>query len=253
MLNQKLPVIWSPRQGFVILIAFVVIYFALSGLHMAWVKHTIGFEAYLGPGPRMPPKVLILGQLFKAVAIGAVLYWLALKTAAQPASVLGLRMCERKWLVWALALALAGFVLMLVLAKFMVTALPDWARFAQARFAWSDAPAGQMLLLIGMTILITPVAEELFFRGFLLQWMGSRHRLWAAIGISSLMFGASHIIPSQVIVATFLAMGMSLLFLASRSILPSLIWHIVNNAIGVGMSLAANAGLLPSWLMPTAG
>lgn len=252
MLSQRLPAIWSPRQGFVILIVFLVIYFALSGAHMAWVKNTIGFEAYLGPGPRMPPKVLLLGQLFKAIAIAIALYWLALRAASQPAAVLGLRGCEWKWVWWALLLAVAGFVLTLILAKSMVTALPDWARFAVARFAWQDAPPGQMVLLLTMTILITPVVEELFFRGFLLQWMASRHPLWLAIGISSLMFGVSHMIPSQVIVATLLAIGMSTLFLLSRSIVPSLIWHIANNAIGVGMSLAANAGQLPSWLTPTA-
>lgn len=250
MLSQRLPAIWSPRQGFVILIGFLLIYFALSGLHMAWVKYTVGFEVYLGHGNRLPPKVLIFGQLFKAIAIAVVLYWLALRAAGHQTPVLGLVRCERKWLILAMVCTVLGFVLTLLLAKFMVHAVPEWAAFTQGRFAWTDAPKAQMLALLFLTVFVTPLAEELFFRGFLLQWMASRHPVWVAVGISSLMFGASHIIPSQVIVATALAIGMSALFLASRSLWPSLIWHIGNNAIGVGLSLAGNAGLLPNWLTP---
>ncbi|WP_413242898.1 CPBP family intramembrane glutamic endopeptidase [Pseudidiomarina sp.] len=88
-----------------------------------------------------------------------------------------------------------------------------------------------------MTVLITPVVEEIFFRGFLFQWMASRHRLWLAALISSVMFGASHIIPPQTISAAIMSLLITYLFVASKSLWPPIVCHIVSNLLSVSGNL----------------
>jgi membrane protease YdiL (CAAX protease family) len=241
---------WTYGQGFGVLIAFLVAYAALSAGHMGLVNATIGFEAYLGEGPRLPPHMLIVSQTIKAAALVGVVWLVALHWRGLDWRAVGFTPARARWFVAAIVVALLGFLASVVLAKLAVSAVPEWARLTASRYAWGDAPAWQMLILLGFTIFVTPVAEELFFRGFLLQWLASHRPLWLAILVSSVMFGASHIVPPQAIVAAAMAVLISILYVVSRSVWPCIVCHSLNNALGVGFGMAAEAGILPVWLTP---
>jgi len=253
MAARKLSGPWTFPQGLLVLVIFLVIYASLSATHMYWVKNTIGFDAYLGDGPRLPPKLLITSQLIKAATLIGVVWLIALKARNLSWDAIGLRRCHWGWLVAAVGVAVVGAAVSLLLAKALIFAAPDWGRFAASRYAWNDAPPWQMLFLIGITIVLTPIAEEIFFRGFLFQWMATHRPIWVAMLVSSAMFGASHIIPSQMIVAAFMSLLIISLFLASRSIWPCMVCHGVNNALGVFLGMAATENLLPLWLTPPMG
>lgn len=250
MPSRRLPVIWTYRQGLAVLVCFLLLIIGFSALHMGWVRWMYGFEAYFAGRSRMPPSLLIVSQTLKILAIVIALYWVALRLRGLDGRALGLQPCARRWLVWAVLAAVAGFVLSVALAKVLVAALPAWAPMTASRYAWSDGPAWQMILLLGLTIGCTPLAEELFFRGFLLRWMASHRPLWLAMGISALMFGASHLIPAQAITAALMSLLLGGLFLASRSVWPAVLCHVIFNALGVGLGMAARAGALPVWLTP---
>ena len=250
MTDRSLVLHWSPRAGFAVLIAFVLLYTGFSAGHMYWVKYTVGFEAYLGHGPRMPPKLLLTSQWLKATAIVLVLWWVALRPHRLDWRALGVRGCEPRWLFVAAVGAVLAFVLAVLLAKLMATQLPDWARFMRSRYAWGDAPPWQMLLLVATTVGVTPLVEELFFRGFLLPWMLARHRRGVAIAVCAVLFGASHLVPWQAFVAALLSLLLIWLYLRSGSIWPSVLCHAINNALGVGLGMAATAGMLPAALTP---
>ncbi|KFZ32069.1 hypothetical protein IDSA_05190 [Pseudidiomarina salinarum] len=237
MLNSKLAGPWSRKQGFAILISFVVIYFGLSWLSMLAVKYTIGFAALWGDSKSPPAILLTLSQLLKALVILAVIWSLALKRYQVSWSALGFRRVSVRWLYLAAGIAIAGFLLRILLAKVMVFAVPDWAAFAAAPIQLAGTSTLQLILFLVMTVLITPVVEEVFFRGFLFQWMASRHRLWLAALISSVMFGASHIIPPQAISAALMSLLIIYLFVASKSLWPPIVCHIVNNLLSVSGNL----------------
>ena len=241
---------WSQRRGFAVLLAFVVSYFLLSAMHMLLVRWTVGFDAYLGHGPRMPPGVLIAGQAIKAAVLLGALYWVALRPLGLDWSSVGFVPCKRGWLLAGAGVAIGGFALRLVLAKVLVMQLPDWARFAASPYAWGDAPPAVMLVLSMMTLAVTPVAEEAFFRGFLLPWMATYRPLWLAMLAGAAMFGASHIVPSQALSAALMSLLIMGLYLGSRSIWPCIACHALNNALGMGLGMAATAGLLPAALTP---
>lgn len=244
---------WSGKEGFVILLAFIGLIAVFTYGHMTLIKHTIGYEAYLGHGPRLPPSLLLTSQWLKAIAILVAIGWLALKRKHLGWEALGLRPCRRVWFVWAIVIPLLALPLLVVLAKTLVYALPDFARFAGSRYSWHDGPPALMLALVLTTTLVTPVVEEMFFRGFLFRWLAARRPLWVAVAVSSAMFGASHLVPAQVIVATLMSLGLLWLFLKSGSLWPCIVCHIVNNSIGVALGLAATAGVLPGMLTPPAG
>jgi membrane protease YdiL (CAAX protease family) len=56
---------------------------------------------------------------------------------------------------------------------------------------FADEPAMVPFLLVSVVI-AAPLAEELFFRGMLFQWLRARVPLWLAVASSALVFGIAH-------------------------------------------------------------
>jgi len=222
---------WTFRGGLAVLVSIVLLYTAVSAGHMLVVKHTIGFDAYLGEGPRLPQHLLLTMQLTKAVLLLLVLA-VALRSRGLGWSALGLRPTTWRWLALAVVVALAGFVLRLALARWMAATLPDWAAFMRSPYGANDAGLAVTLALGACTVLLTPFAEEVFFRGFLFTWMTGHRPVWLAMLVSSAIFGAMHIVPPQAISAALMALALSALYWYSRSLWPAVLCHVVGNAIG---------------------
>ncbi len=82
------------------------------------------------------------------------------------------------------------------------------------------------------TVLLTPFAEEAFFRGFLFTWMTGHRPVWLAMLVSSLIFGAMHIVPPQAISAGLMALALCALYWYSGSLWPPFVAHVIGNGIG---------------------
>jgi membrane protease YdiL (CAAX protease family) len=97
----------------------------------------------------------------------------------------------------------------------------------------------QLPISILFIVIIGPFAEELMFRGLLLDWLRQRIAAWQAVVLISLLFAALHGHSFGNGVAGWLALadrfllGMALSFLALRykSLRPSFILHAVNNGV----------------------
>ena len=241
---------WNFKQGFLILVSFTLLYISLSALHMVWVKSTIGFDEYIKNDTDFYTKLLIAGQSIKAVAIFLTIYFIALKRYQLNWHQLGFVPTTKRWLLMAVLVAIVGFFLRLLLMKFMAYEMPEWARFMKPplhNLHISGAVLGAFLLL---TIIITPVVEEVFFRGFLFQWMSGHRPVWLAAIVSSLMFGVSHIIPPQAISAALMSLMIIALYVYSRSLWPAIVCHMFNNALSIGGNILARMDRLPDYLMP---
>ena len=99
------------------------------------------------------------------------------------------------------------------------------------------------LMFLVTTILVTPFAEEIFFRGFLFKWMSGHRPIWLAALVSSTLFGVMHILPPQAISAALLALVLCWLYWRTGSIWPAIAAHVVNNALGVLIGASGLAGL----------
>jgi membrane protease YdiL (CAAX protease family) len=99
-----------------------------------------------------------------------------------------------------------------------------------------------------VVVLIGPFAEELMFRGLLLDWLRQRMPVWAAVLLGALLFGLAHGISvrsgasgwAQFVYRVILGVVASLLVLRFKSLRPSFVLHATNN----GIVLVAAAFLL---------
>lgn len=93
-----------------------------------------------------------------------------------------------------------------------------------------DSPL--LIQIIGVSIM-APLAEEIIFRcciqGTLKQGIGS----WAAIIVTSVVFGAMHGTPISFIYATALGILMGWLYDAFNSIIPSMAFHFAFNTLSL--------------------
>ncbi|MBB5212629.1 CPBP family intramembrane glutamic endopeptidase [Microbulbifer hydrolyticus] len=239
-LSQRPVSPWTFRAGLLVLVCFALLYTCTSAAHMLLVKHAIGFEAYLGDGPGLPQHLLLTLQLTKAVLLLGVLA-VALQRRGLDWATLGLRPTTRKWLMLAVLVAVAGLLIRLMLARWMSVAVPDWATFMRSPYGSVDSGMMVSIALGFCTVLLTPFAEEVFFRGFLFTWMTGHRPVWLAMLVSSLIFGAMHIIPPQAISAALMALALCALYWFSNSLWPPILAHVIGNGIAYFSMLANSA------------
>jgi uncharacterized protein len=104
-----------------------------------------------------------------------------------------------------------------------------------------------------MTCLLAPLAEEFFFRGFLLRVLHEKTGVVASVAITGIAFGLVHL-PSGdwigTIVLTLFGVGLCVLFLCTWSLIPCIMLHAFHNSISFGFTKE-----LPWWgfLLLTAG
>jgi membrane protease YdiL (CAAX protease family) len=101
-----------------------------------------------------------------------------------------------------------------------------------------------------MTCLVAPVAEEIFFRGFMFRVFNAKlGPVWGTL-LASVIFGSVHA-PNPVlglIALGVLGAGLCVLYLRVQSIIPGMAVHALNNSITFGITTklhdAAFAGLV---------
>ena len=99
-----------------------------------------------------------------------------------------------------------------------------------------------VLILAGfavMTCVLAPLAEEFFFRGFLLRVLHERTNAVIAVLVTGIAFGLVHL-PSGdwigTIVLSLFGMALCVLFLLTSSLLPCIMLHAFHNSISFGFT-----------------
>ena len=80
-------------------------------------------------------------------------------------------------------------------------------------------------------VIWVPVAEEIFFRGFLLKTMLERHTVYVAIPLSSLLFALLHGHLGLIVPVFLSSVVISILFIRTRSLLPPILAHSTQNLV----------------------
>lgn len=93
-------------------------------------------------------------------------------------------------------------------------------------------------------VLVAPIAEEVFFRGFVLTGFLARYPVRKAVWASALLFAVSHMNPWQFILALPLGLAFAWLVMRTGSLGPSIVGHAVVNLTGQ---------LIIPWLMQRMG
>lgn len=184
------------------------------------------------------PAWLFLSQLGLSVVYGLGPLVVARQRvpARSPSEVFGLEMKSTDIPIWAsVGVALQLIVIPLLylpISQFVDTeSVSDAAQdIIDNAVSWFDV--GVLFLMI---VVIAPVVEELFFRGFALPALMARFGQWPAVLLSSLWFAASHFQAIQF--PGLLAVGLALAFARVRTnrLIPSIVLHMAFNGVTFGI------------------
>jgi membrane protease YdiL (CAAX protease family) len=97
-------------------------------------------------------------------------------------------------------------------------------------------------LVIVLAMIAAPVAEEVFFRGFLFPALRGRWgALWAALA-SALLFAALHFDPGSFVPFTVIGLLLAWAYVVSGSLWAAILPHFAFNSISVAVGIAAGGG-----------
>ncbi|MDA1013613.1 MAG: ABC transporter permease [Planctomycetota bacterium] len=138
-----------------------------------------------------------------------------------------------KMLGLAVLLPLALHVLVSTMVENIAPYFPGLPpEFSQVAASMQDRNLPIWLPLLAFAV--TPgLCEELAFRGPILSGFNRSGRMWIAIMLSSIAFGAIHMVPLQVFYATLLGLVLGLFAVKSGSLVPCMVFHILFNSLQV--------------------
>ncbi|MFL2101613.1 CPBP family intramembrane glutamic endopeptidase [Desemzia sp. FAM 23989] len=91
-----------------------------------------------------------------------------------------------------------------------------------------NGPYIYKLLNFFVTVFLAPVAEELYFRGYLINRLGTKRKLMSAVMISSLLFSLLHV-ESFFLPQFFSGMIYGLLYIKTQKLVFPMIIHSFHN------------------------
>lgn len=168
-------------------------------------------------------------------------WWFSIRKYRVSWKTLGLRDFRGKALGIGCGLMIAfyGFNLVytLLLSVFNLQSRLDYA-------ALFDELSSPWLLFLG-GVVVAPVVEEIFFRGFLFSGLRQRYNPKMAGLISAGLFAVVHFQPVNLIPILFLGLIFTYLYHRSGSIWPAVIMHVLTNLFGLGAAYLASQLDLP--------
>jgi membrane protease YdiL (CAAX protease family) len=213
---------WSPLDALLGILVVAGLLFA-GGIVIFPITGSDGLDATLA------------GQALLEAALVATAFWFARRRGEpKPFSALGLRRPQPGWVKTA-ALGYATYfgsvlVIIAVLGSPEQNDVADRLGFDENTFA---AIVAALLIVV-----VAPICEEIFFRGFFFAGMRSRLPFWAAGLISAALFGAVHLSDANVIAGLQLAiLGLILAGVYERtdSLWSNIAVHAFNNAIAFAL------------------
>lgn len=88
-----------------------------------------------------------------------------------------------------------------------------------------------VIIAIVVIVVIAPIIEEMFFRGYILQTLLKKNTAFSASIITALIFAVVHFDFQSIIPIFILGLILNWLFLKFKSIWPSIFFHVLNNLI----------------------
>ncbi|MEZ4592013.1 MAG: type II CAAX endopeptidase family protein [Chloroflexota bacterium] len=152
---------------------------------------------------------------------------------------LGFIRFNRYWFMVGSGLILAVSVGRGLLLSWLAVRFPalTWGTDMLTEALLFEAPAAMLVSTLA-AVLVVPLWEEFFFRGFIHNALRNRLGLWAAILLSSLLFGLFHIIPLQALGAFLLAIPLAWAYEKSGSLWLVIYLHALNNLIAFLLAFA---------------
>lgn len=96
------------------------------------------------------------------------------------------------------------------------------------------------ILLVGV---LSPIAEELLFRGVLFAWLRRHTGFWIAGVLSALVFAGAHGIPDIILPTAILGLLFAWIYERTGSLWPAMLAHVAHNLLVTGVMLPTMLGV----------
>ena len=230
------PRLWDWKSGLGILFLFIVTYGVATVVAAALqVSAAGGLAAFMEmsvDSRAIPFSVSVVALLGNIVAGAGSVLFVGVLLKKNRLERLGFCSWQSQWTVVALGLSVGLGAVRGALAASAQALFPEFASLGVELLEQSLVNKDSVLnaiIVIVLGGLVVPVAEELFFRGFVYNWMRKGLSQWPAMVLSALVFGGFHLVPVQVILAFVLGLGLAWIYEKSESLWPPIILHLSNN------------------------
>ena len=175
------------------------------------------------------------------LAIVATVWYLGLRHSRDPLAVL--RLSGVQWPRKRTILLMFGVLAASLIATHIYSVIVEWLDLDQ--FAtpdvdsdiFFDGPA--VLLTFQALAFITPISEELFFRGFIFRGLLPKMGPWGAIAASALVFSAFHLSLGGLVPIFITGFLLAWLYWRTGSLWAAIGAHAGQNALALGMQALA--------------
>jgi membrane protease YdiL (CAAX protease family) len=229
--------LWAIPIAVAAIVAGGVFYLLAAAVRDALVDLPAHRDGFFGVALHGPPPVLTLTATLAqdlTLVAGAVLVAASALKGRLPAAALGLRPAR---LVSGTAFVVAGYLVFLLIAALWTSAMGIHDRENVAVDLGTRDSAAAFAAAGFLVCVVAPVAEELFFRGFLFGALRRRGLVVATL-VSGVAFGLAHVASSPIgFIVPLAALGIILALLYERtgSLYPSMGLHALNNSIAFGI------------------
>ena len=192
--------------------------------------------------------VNLLPGILSYMLLGVLLYWASLKAGVAHRFTFG-RLPERpgaaSFLLLGVPLVGISFLCLYIVFLPLSYIVPDLVQNMVLKelvlFSWNGAPDAILANIVSILVIVVlaPVMEEIFFRGFLLNRLNAKYGPVRAVVLSSLLFGLLH---ANILGATLLGAMLAIVHFRTRSLVAPILAHAGNNAVGFLLYLAAASG-----------
>lgn len=194
---------------------------------VAIALYAIGILLYLQlPDEEAVIKGLVLFAISGLAPSGGVLLMIALRR--RPATLFGITRVAPRWLVIAFMIGI-GVVALNLAVTTLVSMTTDAADLQSSYQSAATSGIAGFLGAVLLGAVITPIGEELLFRGVLFTLL-TRYGVWVAAILSSIVFALSHGLNLSTPVAVIVGLAAAWLMHKTKSVWPGVVVHAVNNA-----------------------
>ncbi|WP_420812635.1 CPBP family intramembrane glutamic endopeptidase [Planococcus versutus] len=180
-----------------------------------------------------------LNGFIMAIVFTAALYFIVLKPNRQSWSTVGLKsfpLSEWKRItVWTVILIIVSIALVVAMSFIGIGTENSKTESLQSQMTLLNFAIGFVSAAI-----ISPIYEEIFYRGFLYRFFSSRYGVLSGMIISSLIFTVVHIPTFNTLPVNFVSgLVFSWVYQKTGSIIPSILIHGIFNGIAVILTAIA--------------
>jgi len=177
----------------------------------------------------------------EAALLLSVILWVRVVHKARPRT-LGFRRFTAANVFTGIGIGIAGLFVAGIISYVLTSIIENTTHHqvqAPKQISLQSNPQTLAIVIIGISvILLAPLAEEAFFRGFVFQGLRKWLRPTWAIVISAAVFGLAHLIPLIMLPIFGLGVLLASIVYARKSIVPSIAAHMTFNGIQFAILVA---------------